>query len=88
VTLAVQADQLKDELAGLEKKRQEILTEVDKATLTAYENIKSRKGQAVVRVEQGRCLGCRVSLSINELQRVRGMAIVTCSNCGRMLYLS
>jgi uncharacterized protein len=88
VTLTVQADQLKDELAGLEKKRQEILTEVDKPTLIAYENIKSRKGQAVVRVEQGRCLGCRVSLSVSELQRVRGMSIVTCSNCGRMLYLS
>jgi len=88
VTLMVQADQLKDELAGLEKKRQVILTEVDKATLTAYENIKSRKGQAVVRIEQGRCLGCRVSLSISELQRAKGMSIVTCSNCGRILYLS
>ena len=88
VTLAVQADQLKDELAGLEKKRQEILAGVDQSILTAYENIKSRKGQAVARVEQGRCLGCRVSLSINELQRARGMSIVTCSNCGRILYLS
>ena len=88
VTLQGQADQLKEELAGLDKKRQEILTAVDKETLTAYENIKSRKGQAVVRVEQGRCLGCRVSLSISELQRVKGMSIVTCSNCGRILYLS
>ena len=88
VTLTGQADQLKEELAGLENKRQEILAVVDKETLTAYENIKSRKGQAVVRVEQGRCLGCRVSLSISELQRVRGMTIVTCSNCGRILYLS
>ena len=88
VTLTGQADQLKEELAGLENKRQEILAVVDKETLTAYENIKSRKGQAVVRVEQGRCLGCRVSLSISELQRVRGMSIVTCSNCGRILYLS
>ncbi len=88
VTLTGQADQLKEELAGLEKKRQEILALVDKETLTTYENIKSRKGQAVVRVEQGRCLGCRVSLSISELQRVKGMSIVTCSNCGRILYLS
>jgi hypothetical protein len=88
VTLTGQADQLKEELAGLENKRQEILAVVEKETLTAYENIKSRKGQAVVRVEQGRCLGCRVSLSISELQRVRGMSIVTCSNCGRILYLS
>ncbi|MBN1375564.1 MAG: hypothetical protein JXA01_05370 [Dehalococcoidia bacterium] len=76
------------ELSVLEKKRLELLAAIDKELVTAYENIKSRKGQAVVRVEQGRCLGCRIMLSVSELQRVRGESIVTCSNCGRILYLS
>jgi predicted nucleic acid-binding Zn-ribbon protein len=86
--LIEQAGQLKENIAVLQKQYEEILGAVDKATLTTYEGIKGRKNQAVVRVEQGRCLGCRMTLSISELQRVRGNDLVTCSNCGRILYLS
>ena len=87
-TLAQQADMLKAELVSFQKKHEEILAAIDKDTLSTYQGIKGRKGQAVARVEQGRCLGCRVMLSISELQRVRGSDIVICSNCGRILYLS
>lgn len=87
VVLQGQADGLRQELTVLENKRHETLAAIDKETLAVYEGIRSRKGQAVARVEQGRCLGCRVSLSISELQRVKGMSIVTCSNCGRILHL-
>jgi len=86
--LRVQVDEVKRELNELEKKRSEIVASIDKDTLAAYEAVKGRKGQAVVKVEQGRCLGCRVTLSVSELQHVRGNAIVTCGNCGRILYLS
>lgn len=85
--LQVQADKLKADVAALEDKRTEMLNAVDRDSLLTYEGVKSRKGQAVVRVEQGRCLGCRVTLSVSELQHARGNAIVTCSNCGRILYL-
>jgi len=83
-----QIELLKTELADLENKRKEALAAVDREALTSYENIKKTKGQAIVKVEQGRCLGCRVMLSVSELQRVKGCTIVTCSNCGRILYLS
>ena len=86
--LKVLVDEEKRGLSDLEKKRGDLLALIDKDTLAAYEGLKGRKGQVVVRVEQGRCLGCRVSLSVNELQRARGNAIVTCGNCGRILYLS
>ena len=86
--LQVQADKLQVELAALENKRKEILNSVDRDTLSIYEGIRARKGQAVVKVEQGRCLGCRVTLSISELHHVRGNAIILCDNCGRILYLS
>jgi predicted nucleic acid-binding Zn-ribbon protein len=86
--LKVLVDEAKKELGDLEKKRGGLLALIDKDTLATYEGLKGRKGQVVVRVEQGRCLGCRVSLSVNELQRARGNAIVSCGNCGRILYLS
>ena len=86
--LKVEKDKVMGELAELEKKRKEITGEIDSSALNTYEGIKGRRSQAVVRVEQGRCMGCRVTLSVSELQRVRGIGIVTCSNCGRILYLS
>jgi predicted nucleic acid-binding Zn-ribbon protein len=86
--LQVQVDVVKKELSALETKRGEMLATIDKDTLAAYEGVKGRRGQAVVKVEQGRCLGCRVTLSVSELQHARGNAIVTCGNCGRILYLS
>ncbi len=86
--LKVEREKVVAEIAELEKKRKEIAGDIDSSALSAYEGIKGRKSQPVVRVEQGKCMGCRVTLSISELQRVRGMSIVTCSNCGRILYLS
>lgn len=86
--LQQQADEVTRQLASLETRRQEVLKEIDGATLSLYEGIKGRRGQAVVKVEQGRCMGCRCFLSVSELQRVRGSSIVQCSNCGRILYLS
>lgn len=86
--LQQKADEVNGQMVGLDAKRKEILKEIDGATLSLYEGIKSRRSQAVVRVEQGRCMGCRCFLSVSELQRVRGSSIVQCSNCGRILYLS
>lgn len=88
VVLAAEADKIKSELVTLEAKRAEMSASLDTSTIDLYRGIAARKGMAVVRVEQGRCLGCRVTLSVSELQHVRGNAIVTCSNCGRILYLS
>jgi len=88
IELQAQVDAVKQELSELEKKHGEMLVSIDRDALAAYEAVKSRKGQAVVKVEQGRCLGCRVTLSVSELQHARGNAIVTCGNCGRILYLT
>ena len=87
IELQTQVDVVKKELSELERKHGEMLASIDKDTLATYEGVKARKGPAVVKVEQGRCLGCRVTLSVSELQHARGNAIVTCGNCGRILYL-
>ena len=88
IELQTQVDEVKKELGELEKKHGEMLASIDRDTLAVYQAVKGRKGQAVVKVEQGRCLGCRVTLSVSELQHARGNAIVTCGNCGRILYLT
>ncbi len=83
-----QSDEIKNEIYQKGVRRSEILASIDAASLAVYEDVKRHRGQAVVRVEQGRCMGCRVTLSLSELQRVRGNSIVRCSNCGRILFLS
>lgn len=57
--------------------------------LELYNKLKSQKqGKAVARVEQGRCQGCRLSLSMNLLKRLRAENMpVFCDNCGRILLL-
>jgi predicted nucleic acid-binding Zn-ribbon protein len=75
------------QLADLNKQRQQNVSTIDDESIKIYERISSRKGYAVVRVEQGKCQGCRLSISMSEMQRARSGTIVQCSSCGMILYL-
>jgi predicted nucleic acid-binding Zn-ribbon protein len=78
---------VKGRLSDLNRKRQTLTTDIAKQTLEFYELIRSRKGLAVAKIEQGRCQGCRLNLAVNELQRVRAGDLIQCSSCGRILCL-
>jgi predicted nucleic acid-binding Zn-ribbon protein len=78
---------VKSRLSDLNRKRQALAADITKQTLELYEVIRLRKGQAVVKIEQGRCQGCRLNLAVNELQRARAGALIQCSSCGRILCL-
>jgi predicted nucleic acid-binding Zn-ribbon protein len=69
------------------KKRATAVAAITPETLELYRSARPGQGVAVARVDQGRCQGCRISLSMAELQRVRVGTVVKCSNCGRILYL-
>ena len=85
--IAEEIAELKNELADLKQKRQQLSGEVDPPTLTLYEKLRQQKKQAVARVEQGICRGCRISISASEVHRVRSGVPVQCSSCGRILFL-
>lgn len=78
---------VENRLSDLSQKRQAVASEITKQTLELYEGIRLRKGQAVVKVAQGRCHGCHLTLSMNEWQRARAGDLAQCSSCGRILYL-
>jgi len=78
---------VENRLSDLSQKRQSVASEITKQTLELYEGIRLRKGQAVVKVAQGRCHGCHLTLSMNEWQRARAGDLAQCSSCGRILYL-
>jgi predicted nucleic acid-binding Zn-ribbon protein len=79
--------EIENQVMELNEKRDELISDIESQVLGIYEGLKSRKGQAVVKVEQGRCQGCRITLSTSELQRVRGGNLVHCGSCGMILYL-
>ena len=81
-------DEGEQHLNKVENERRQMADGIDTQALSLYEGLRSRKGQpAVVKVEQGRCQGCRITLSINELERARTGALVQCGSCGKILYL-
>ena len=79
--------EVNERLLEFDKARKLLMSEVGSQALEVYEWTKTRKGQAVARVEQGTCQGCRISLPMNELQQARTGKLVQCSSCGRILYL-
>ncbi len=80
--------QLEATIAGLERERQQILPYIDPGTLDLYKRLRTYKGQAVAKIEQGVCSGCRVALPTTDLQRARGDSLVQCSSCGRILFMA
>lgn len=79
--------EVNNQLAELNKKRQMLTAEVAPQALELYEGVRLRRGLGVARVEQGRCQGCHLTLSMSELQRARAGDLAQCSSCGRILYL-
>jgi len=85
--LAQRQTEVRSQLADLSQKRQALTSSIIPQALELYERIRPRKGQGVVKVEQGMCQGCRLTLPMSELQRARAGTLVQCSSCGRILYL-
>jgi len=83
-------DRLNSEIAELAGKREEVASQVDQSDLAIYERLRKTKAdEAIARVEQGMCKGCRINLPTHTLQKVRtGQELVYCTNCGRILYIS
>jgi predicted nucleic acid-binding Zn-ribbon protein len=83
-------DRLNAEIAELEEKRKDAVSLLEVSDSNIYERLrKSKGGEAIARVEQGMCKGCRINLPTHTLQKVRtGQELVYCTNCGRILYIS
>lgn len=75
------------QLAELEQKRNDMVSRIDPQSLETYRNLILRKGQAVVKVEQGKCQGCHITLPVSEWHKVRAGNLAHCSSCGRILFL-
>jgi len=74
-------------LTSLNKSRTELSQQISREILNLYEKIKLTKGQAIAKVEQGRCQGCHINLPTNQWRKVKAGDLVHCSSCNRILYV-
>ncbi|MFC1926395.1 zinc ribbon domain-containing protein [Chloroflexota bacterium] len=88
--LSKEQKEIGDALAKLQDKRELFVSQADAESIKTYEETRRiKQGRAVAMIEQGKCQGCRISLSIADLQKARSSReLAKCSNCGRILYLS
>lgn len=78
---------LVEEIAAMEKRREEIFKTLDGDLLRAYETLKAKRGTALAAVRGGACQGCYVNIPpqmFNEVQR--NETLIRCPNCNRFLY--
>ena len=70
------------------QKRLDLITSLGSVHAELYQELRAKKhGQAVSRIEQGRCQGCRISLPMSEVQQARLGGLVQCGSCNRILHL-
>ena len=80
----------KKDLAELQSGRTEIAAAVDEFTRNRYDRIFKSKGEnVVVGIEHSACGGCHMKLPAQTIISCKSaLEIITCSNCGRILYFS
>lgn len=89
-SLLLHRDQVAAKQQEMQAKRTQAAEKIASALLSRYETVRRLKqGRAVSKVEQDACQACRVTLTPNDLQRMRTNSaneLQICGNCGRILY--
>jgi len=86
--LEQKATALNTRLKELTLERNELAVKIDEDLLSRFERLFASKGDAaVVALEHEVCTGCHMKLTTQTAHRVRnGKEIVSCEQCGRILY--
>ena len=79
---------LESRLQGLSKERAELATRIEEDLLNRFDRLFKSKGDAaVVALEHEVCTGCHMKVTTATAMRVKaGKEIVSCEQCGRILY--
>ena len=89
-TIGKRETAMKEEIEKIKAERASLCAGVDESFLSRYERIMShRKDVAVVPLQHGNCGGCHLQLPPQVVhQAKRSSEVVTCDQCGRILYWS
>ena len=73
-------------VAKLQEAREELSKRIKPQLLNRYNRLSKSYGRGVVPVTGNLCLGCFVTLPTSYLSLASKEEILTCENCGRILY--
>ena len=82
-------DALKIERERVTIGREAFVTKVDKPSVRRYDQLREKKGNAVVEIANGSCLGCRMAIPpqmLLELQREEQPDLAQCPHCCRFVF--
>lgn len=81
-------DSIGDKTAEKKDERKQIAASIPRSTMSVYERVRKGKGgSAVVAVKHRACGACYKALTPKKIQEIRkGDNILTCDNCGRVLF--
>lgn len=74
-------------LVRLKEDRSVLAQQIDSEALNTYERIRLARGQAVVKVERGKCQGCHIAVPTSQWQKAKAGDLIQCNSCSRILYL-
>jgi uncharacterized protein len=82
------SEALQSRLEDLTRERAELAGKIDEDLIGLFERLFKSKGDAaIVAIEHGVCTGCHMKVtSATAAQARAGKEIVSCENCGRILY--
>ena len=74
-------------LKELQEARVKLANKIPTALLNRYEKLARHYTVAIMPVTGDKCLGCFVKLPTSFFSAASGLKLLTCENCGRMLYI-
>ncbi len=87
VTFGQRKSEIEALLARLKRDRGVLAQQLDSEALNTYERIRLARGQAVVKVERGKCQGCHIAVPTSQWQKAKAGDLIQCNSCNRILYL-
>jgi predicted nucleic acid-binding Zn-ribbon protein len=86
-TLGQRKSEVETMLVKLRGDRSGLVQQIDSEALNTYERLRLIKGQAVVKVERGKCQGCHIAVPTSQWQKAKAGDLIQCNSCSKILYL-
>ena len=86
-TLGQRKSEVETLLAKLEDDRNRLRQQIEPGALNTYERLRLTRGQAVVKVERGKCQGCHITVPTSQWQKAKAGDLIQCTSCSKILYL-
>ena len=86
-TLGQKKSEVETAIAELSVGRNRLEQQIDPEANSIYERLRLTSGQAVVKVERGKCQGCHITVPTSQWQKAKAGDLIQCTSCNKILYL-